>query len=297
MRVTFNSIYREAMSGIEGASARKLDFQRQVATGKRVERASDDPSAISQVIQERAQQASLDQYTQSANSAAARLAIADTALSDVITHLTAAQVAVVSARGSQKTPAEREAAALQLEALRDALLTDVNTQHRGTYVFGGAAGTTRPYTSNGGNVSAYQGSTTEVAVDIERGIEVTIAFNAESFVRGTDADDMFAVINQAITAARNGDQATLSTTNNALERVLERATAMQSRIGAGQRSVEDDLARLSSATRASEARVASLEDTNLAQAISGMQQADQAYQAAIAAMASTSRLSLMDYLK
>lgn len=298
MRVTFSSMYREAMSGLEGAIERRLDLQRQVSTGKRVERASDDPSAMARVIVERGQQAALDQYTQTADSAAARLNVADTALSDAVKHISAAQVALVSARGSQKTAAEREAAALNLEALRDALLADVNTVHRGTYVFGGASGTVQPYTKNGvGVVSAYQAATTEVSVDIERGIEVAVSFNAESFIKGTDADDLFTVLNQAITAARAGDQATLSTANLALDRALDRATGMQSRIGAGQRTVEDDLARLSAAMRGSEARVAALEDANLAEAVSGMQQADQAYQAALAAVGATSRLSLMDYLK
>jgi flagellin-like hook-associated protein FlgL len=44
-------------------------------------------------------------------------------------------------------------------------------------------------------------------------------------------------------------------------------------------------------------RLSALEDTNMAEAITGMAQADVAYRAALGAVNTVTRMSLMDYLR
>jgi flagellin-like hook-associated protein FlgL len=62
------------------------------------------------------------------------------------------------------------------------------------------------------------------------------------------------------------------------------------------RAIEDHSLRLEAAGRASTERVASLEEANMAEAISGLQQAETAYNAALGAAARTTRRSLFDFL-
>ena len=45
MRVTFNAQNRNSTAGLEDSATRLMEFQRQVSTGKRIEKPSDDPSA------------------------------------------------------------------------------------------------------------------------------------------------------------------------------------------------------------------------------------------------------------
>src|SRR5690606_26014758 len=218
------------------------------------------------------------------DSAKSRLLVADTVLSEIVQRLGDAQVSVLAARGSTLTPAQREARALELEALRDALLHAINTSYRGTYLFGGAAATTEPYTKDGaGVVSAYQGSTTEVSVDVAKGIDVAVAFNGEALIKGTDPDDVFVVMERAIDAARTADTDALNQIATELQRAFDRATLLQGRVGASLEAIENDKLRLSEAARASAARISSLEDANLAAAISGMTQAETVYRAALGA--------------
>lgn len=298
MRVTFDAQHREALDNVNRASERLLFYQRQVTSGKRVERPSDDPAAAAAASVERAKLAETDQYTATNDSAKARLLVTDTVLSDVIQQITSAQVAVTAARGSTLTPAQREAKAQELEVLRDAVLQDLNTKFRGTYVFGGASATVQPYTkNNAGVVSAYQGSTVEVSVDIDNSLEVPVAFNGEALARGSGPDDLFTVFDQAITAARAGDTNALSTAATALQQAFDRATTVQSRVGAGLRSVEDGQLRLAEATRSTQSRLSTLEEVNRASAITNMTQAEVVYQAALAATGRLQQLSLMDYLR
>lgn len=298
MRVTFQAAHREAAAAINKAAERLMEYQRQVSTQKRVEKPGDDPSAAAAATVERAKLANVDRYTEAGNSAQARLTVADSALTDLIQQITSAQTTVLASRGTQVTQTQRNAYALELEGLRDAMLRDVNTQFRGQYIFGGATGTTQPYTRDGaGVVSSYQASTAEVSVDVHEEHEVQTAFNGEALTRGSDPDDLFVVMDRAITAARTGDEAALGTAMEDLQRALERATTFQSRIGAALRTIQDDRNRLSEAARAAKAQISMLEDANMAEAISNMTEAETVYRAALGSTAQLHNLSLMDYLK
>src|SRR5690606_37820875 len=237
--------HRQATASINKTTERLMEFQRQVSTNKRVERPSDDPSAASAAAVERARVAGTDRYIASGNSATSRLSVADTALSDLINQITAAQTTALAARGSHVTQTQRDAYALDLEALRDAMLRDVNTQFRGQYIFGGATATVAPYTKDAsGVVSAYQGSTLEVGVDVDEEHVVQIAYNGEALVKGSDPDDLFVVMDRAINAVRNADGPALDAAMADLERALERATVMQSRVGTALRTIDEDQTRL-----------------------------------------------------
>lgn len=297
MRVIFNTSQRDTLADLFQAADRLRTFQRQVSTGKRLHRPSDDPSAMATTIQERSALAAVDQYTATADSARSRLTVVDTVLSDVVSQLSAAQVALLAGRGSTRTAAEREAAAQQLEALRDNLLRDLNTSYRGTFVFGGAAATVQPYSKDGsGVVSAYQGSTVEVSVDVNRQHAVAVAFDGDALAKGADPDDVFVVMANAIAAVRAGDEAAISNAVTALESAFARATTLQSRVGTALAAIDDQRLQLSESARASEARVSALEDANMAAAISSMAEAETTYRAALGAAAQLNRLSLMDYL-
>jgi flagellar hook-associated protein 3 FlgL len=297
MRVTFDTFNRNSQAAIERATERLMEMQRQVATGKRVEKGSDDPSSASDAIVERGHLAATDVYIAAGSSANSRLMVVDSTLSDLVQQVNAAQVAVAGARGSTVTPAQREARALELEGLKDAIVRDLNASFEGTYLFAGVASTTAPYTQTNNVVSAYQGSTQEMSVGIDNGIDVAVALNGDAMARGSDANDVFAEIDNAIAAARNGDAAGLDTAAAALQRVFDRVTVAQSRVGTSLKFIDDAKGRLGEASRSATARITSLEDADMAAAISGMTQAETVYKAALGAAAQNSRPSLMDYLK
>jgi flagellar hook-associated protein 3 FlgL len=297
MRVTFDALNRSSAAAIETATERLAEMQRQVATGKRVEKGSDDPSAAAAAVVERGHLAATDVYVAAGDSANSRLMVADTVLSDVVSQISAAQVSVTAARGSTVTPAQRDVRAKELEGIRDAILRDLNTTFEGSYIFGGVASTTAPYSKANNVVSAYQGSTQEMSVGIDSGMDVAVALNGESVARGSDVDDIFVELDRAIAAARSGDETGLGAASSALQRAFDRTTQTQSRVGTSLKFIDDAKTRLGEAQRSSKARLTSLVDANMAEAISGMTQAETVYKAALGAAAQNSRPSLMDYLR
>jgi flagellar hook-associated protein 3 FlgL len=275
-----------------------MDFQRQVSTGKRIEKPSDDPSATLGSIGEHNETAAIDQYKRTTDTVSSRLAVVDTVLSDLITQLEAAQVASASARGSSKTQVQRDAAANTLEGIRDTIFSDMTTAFNGSYLFSGSNSTVAPYTRPAsGPVSAYAGSTNEMLVDVDQQRAVKITFNGQAIAQGSDAQDIFVEFDNLIAAVRAGDEAGIDAGMNALQRMFDRVSTAQGRVGADLRTIDEQKLRLDELKRSSAKRIAALEDTNMAQAISEMAQADAAYRAALGAASTVTKQSLMDYLR
>jgi flagellar hook-associated protein 3 FlgL len=298
MRTTFNAMYREASAGIESAQQRLAEFQRQVSTGKRIEKPSDDPSAAAAAIGEHAEIANVEQYSRSATSVGSRLTVVDTVLSDIIEKITAASTTMLSARGTNQTPVQRESAAKTLEGIRETLFENLNTSFQGTYVFGGAETSTPPFVKDAsGVVQPYAGSTAEVKVDIDSNRSVRVSMDGGTLVQTGTTDDVFAVMDDAIAAARSGDNVVLGDAITKLDAVMRRVTTAQSHVGADMNTVDDQKLRLGQMKLAATTRLDKVEGANLAEAITKMTQAQNAYEAALGAVSKVTSVSLMDYLR
>jgi flagellar hook-associated protein 3 FlgL len=297
MRMTAATVYRDATAAMEQASERLVEFQKQVETGKRITKPSDDPDGMAAAISVRAEVAGIEQYQRTTDSVNSRLMVLDTALSDMVDRLTAAQATVVAAQGSNRSPVQLEAAAQTLEGIKQALVSDLNTSFNGAHLFAGAASTNPPFTITGTTVSAYQGSTSEVTVDLDPTRTATIGFDGSAISKGSAGSDVFTVLDQAIAAARAGDNAGLSQAMTGLNAAFDRVSMAQMKNGANLSAIEALQGQLSDRRLAGKARVSKIEDADLAQAVTGMSQADAAYRASLATTTKITQLSLMDYLK
>ncbi len=298
MRVTFGTGYNIAMADLERAATELARAQQQVASGKRVNTPSDDPSAAAATVRERAEIAALDQYDRTADSATSRIRVIDTVLSDMIVAVTSALAAGSAARGSTQTDAQREATAGSLEGLRDALLSDINSSFGGTYLFGGTASLSQPYVKNAdGTVSAYQGDHTALRVDVDRNSSVQVTYDGQAVLQGSDSEDLFATMQALIDAVRANDQDGVASGLAGLERAFDRLVGVQSGVGANLNALEQQTARLGELRQATVERLSNDEDANMAEAITRMSQADTVYQAALGAIATRTKLSLLDYLR
>ena len=98
LRVTQGIIYANALHNIRAVTSRNLATSNQVATGKRVQKPSHDPSAAASAVSERAQLADAERYSRTGDSVYSRMTVIDTVMSDMILKLTSAQSAVAGAR-------------------------------------------------------------------------------------------------------------------------------------------------------------------------------------------------------
>lgn len=296
-RVTINTMFRNSLRDIQNTAEAFARAQQQVSSGKRLQRASDDPSSASTGMRERAEIRAVDRYREANDSVDARLRVTDTVLSDIITSITTAQTKAAAGRTTVLTPQQREAIALEIDGAKQAIFTAVNTSYRGTFLFAGADNATAPYTKAGAVISGYQGDATVVEVDVSRTSTAAVTVDGGGVLQGTAARDLFQTLDALATAVRSGDMAGIDGGLTELDQGFARVTSAQSRVGATLSALPSEKARLDELRRASDTRRSQAEEVSLAEAISEMTRAQQAQQAAIAAAGNSQKSSLMDYLR
>jgi flagellar hook-associated protein 3 FlgL len=297
MRVIFSTSFDDGTRAISRAAEMLNEAQRQVSTGLRIGRPSEDPLGTAAAVGEHAEIDRLDAYKGAGDAASYRLGLADTVMTDVVSQLTSAQTTALSARGSSATQAQRDAAANELLAIRDALMGDINTTFQGAYLFSGSNVTVAPYAVSGGAISAYQGDSNPTSFDVGSNRPVASTFDGGAIFQGSDSTHVLDTLTAIAAAVSAGDAAAIDSGVQALNRAFDRATAAQARIGNDLRTVDDTRAIVSAAHVGATTRLSSIEDADLAEASSRLSQAETAYRAALSAMSTLGRISLMDYLK
>jgi flagellin-like hook-associated protein FlgL len=165
------------------------------------------------------------------------------------------------------------------------------------YLFSGSQTDVPPYASAGAGFSAYQGNSASQAIDIGAPRSVAITFDGSRIFQWSDTTHLLDAITSLAAAVSSGDATGIAAGADALSRAFDRATAAQSEVGNGLRALDDNRTELNAAKTQSMTRIGAVENADLADAASRMTEAQTAYRAALAAMATSGQLSLMDYLK
>jgi flagellar hook-associated protein 3 FlgL len=295
MRVTFSQI-QGSLDAINLAAAQFARAQQQVASGKRTQRPSDDPMATERAIQDTAELSTIDAYSQSSDSAGARLSVVDGALSSMTDILTSALATASGGHGSTVDQVSRDTSGTKLEGLRDALAGALNTKIRGIYVFGGSDAQTQPYANTSGTW-VYSGDASEVSIDSAPNRSVSLSLDGQAIAKGSDSVDVLNMMGALAVAVKAGDSPGVTAGIDALERAFTRVIRAQSHVGTDESSVVDGQAQIASLRLAAMQRLAGDQNVNMAEAITEMSRAQTAYQAALGAVGTASKLSLLDYLR
>jgi flagellar hook-associated protein 3 FlgL len=294
MRVTFN-VLRDGLEAIQTAASNYARAQWKVSSGRQMQAPSDDPAAAQRIVVERSEVATIDAYTRTSDTASGRLTALDSVLGDIVDKLTQATTAATSARGTTATQATRDAAAMALAGARDAIAGDINTIYGGAHLFSGSNVDVPAYV-NGGGTWTYQGNNQAVMVDADRDRSVVSTLDGQAILKGGDATDVLSSLDTLIAAVTAGNSAAIGTGIDALGRAFTRAVQAQSQIGSDEASVADGQSRLSTLRLAAMTRLSKDQDANLANAMTDMSQAQTAYEAALGAVGTASRRSLLDYI-
>lgn len=268
-----------------------------VALGKSVNLPSDDPTASAQLVQNQIATANVDQYTQNVSSASSQVEAASSALSNVVNLLNKA-----ISDGTQGANGTTSASALQSLAqdaqdVLTSVVSQANSSYQGSYLFGGTATTTTPFTPNGGSPTGYQynGNTDQnsIAVGDNQSIKVNlpgsqIFTNASANVLGS--------LNQLVTALQGGNATQIATATSAVTSALNYVSQQQEFYGNADAQLNSQTTFLQQETVSLTSQQNTLSGVNLAQAATNLSQAQTDNSAALAAAAKVLPNTLLNYL-
>jgi flagellar hook-associated protein 3 FlgL len=142
----------------------------QVSSGRRVNQLSDDPAASANIVLNHNQSSKDDQFLQNIATLQPRFQVADSSLSDVVTALTRALSLGTEGANGTLNNADRQAVAQEVQGIQSQVVSLANASYQGTYLFGGTAVGSQPFTlDTTTGVVTYNGNTNVTTVQTSDG--------------------------------------------------------------------------------------------------------------------------------
>jgi flagellar hook-associated protein 3 FlgL len=291
-RITQRLMVQHSLVSMQSGLNRLATSQEKLSTGRNINRPSDSPTGTNDAMRLRAALAVGDQQARNAQDGMSWLDHADSTLRSMMDSVRRARDLVVqgASTGSAGQDA-REALANELAQIRTGLIDQANTQHLGRPLFGGTTSGKLAYAADG----TYVGDANQVNRTVGDG--VTVAVNTTgpaAFSAG--GDDLFTVIDDAVTALRS-DPGAVSGTLDRIDAVSDRMRTALADVGSRYNRVEAANNALVARALDNKASLSDVEDVDMAQAIMDVQVREVAYQSALGATARVLQPSLMDFLR
>jgi flagellar hook-associated protein 3 FlgL len=269
----------------------------QLATGKRVNVPSDDPSAAAADVQNQALQSETDQYLQNTSSLEGLLQTADSTLSSVVTSLNQAISLGVQGSNGTLSPSDQQSIAQQVQGIQSEILQLANTSYQGTYIFAGTA-TTAPFTLDSTQPDGvrYNGNTDVNSVQIAEGRSIQVNV-AGSQVFQNSGGDVFGALQQLVTALQSGNTTNIGTATTQLSTALNALSQQRVFYGNAVNQLQSNQSALQEEQVNLQTQENNLVGADMAQAATNLSQAQTVYNATLAALAQVIPQNLLDYLK
>ncbi|MBN1958819.1 MAG: flagellar hook-associated protein FlgL [Desulfuromonadales bacterium] len=148
MRATSNTTYRSLQAFLDRTSEKMQTLQLAAATGKKLNRPSDDPTAISPVLSARTQIQASDRYIETIESGLDRIDGMDGYMDSIENTLVRIKEISIATVNGSLSQADLETYADEVHQLRQALIDDANSQIDGKYLFAGFEEKTKPFELN-----------------------------------------------------------------------------------------------------------------------------------------------------
>ena len=269
----------------------------QVATGKSVTVPSDNPAASADMVQNSIETAQVDQYTRNINSLLGSVQSADSVLSSVVSSLTQAVSLGTEGANGTTNGSDMQAIASQVQSILASVVSLANTAYQGSFLFGGTANSSTPYTADPASPSGYtyngNNNANLVAVGDQASVQVGLP---GSQVFSNSGTNVLQSLSKLVSALESGNSSSIETATNGVTSALNYVSQQQtfyanaeSQLNARETYLQRETVNLTSQAN-------SLVGVDMAQAATNLSQAETDNSAALAAVAKVLPNTLLNYL-
>ncbi len=309
MQISTNFLFDRASKQMGSLQNDLAKSQAQISAQKQVMSPSDAPDQNSVITRLKSVLSHNEGYTKALESVQARLESESTTLSSASDVLVRIKELAIQASNGTQGKTSRAAIATEMKGLRDQLLSLANsTDTTGNYIFSGSKVNTPAFASDPNGAVSYQGDQTRMSVAV--GDQRNIALNrpgTNAFVRVVRSDGaggntgvgFFQAIDDLIAGVRATDGTggpALSRGLNEMDDLHRGVVLAQAESGTDMKVVEQQNAVLDDTQLTLKTALASVEDLDMAAAITLMQKQLLSLEAAQSSFAKVSQLSLFKYI-
>ena len=190
MRVTERQQVDALVTALQNIRTNIFDRTEQIASGKRVNRPSDDPAAAERINQFRNVLRTTERRLATVNEGVGRLNLSDSVLDRAGNSIQRAQELAIRMRNDTNTEVERRNAAQEVQQLIEGLAGIGNTELNGRFIFAGSQTQTAPYVPGSVTAAAHTGNAGGASIATVVGTPAALQPDGYQirFTTGTDFD-------------------------------------------------------------------------------------------------------------
>ncbi len=298
MRVADISLSQAITTQLSQQEASIANLEEQVSSGKSLNQPSDNPAAVTQVLQLSSEASQLTSWQANSQTATSWLGMGNNALNSTLSDMQSARTLLLQAlnEGTQSATTY-QAIASQLQGINANLLDTANTQYEGRPIFAGTSASLQAYDTAGNYLGNADSPTVIVGPGSGAGEPVNLSVPGPS-VFGTGGANVFATLSTVIGQLGSGAPSAtqLNTALSALDANISTAEQASAALGNASDAVTSTSAALTTQLTAVQAGQSSLEDVNIATVTTQLDSEMTNYQAAMWAASQAIPETLVKFL-
>ena len=299
-RMSSAQLQNAGLRAITDAQTQLATLQQQVATGKKLQSASDDPNAAVQLLELRSELTLMQTHQENMTLVDAALSQEEAVISSVNDALNRARELSIQGRNEILSQSDRDAIATEVDGLKEQLLSLANsTNFNGESIFAGSRTDTPAYSEDG----VYQGDDLVREINIARAVTIKLGHTGgDVFERGEGEANVFQLLDNLAETLRLGAGETdvrldiMQTNAAALDESIDQLAALRTSIGTRMTLLDSQLALNDGLNFELTKTMSNLEDLDMPSAISELNLKMVTLQAAQQTFVKTQSMSLFDYL-
>jgi flagellar hook-associated protein 3 FlgL len=271
-------------------------YEDQLATGKKINKPSDDPVVAMKGMYYRSNLTEVEQYKRNLSELYLWMENSEAGIDQANSALQRTRELVIQGQNDTNSPSDREAIAREIEQLKHSLAATANTQVSGRYIFHGTD-VTKPTVIQEDPVKVaenlYDKEINNYQVEVSRGVFMKANVNPGNVFN----QEMFDTLQKIEDELKSGDPKGLDTLLDDLDTVLTTLSAERSELGARYNRLEMVETRLGQQEVLATRVLSDNEDADIERVIMDLKSQESVHRAALSVGARIIQPTLMDFLR
>ena len=302
IRTSSTTQSRQALLDLERTQERLALNQERLASGKRITRPGDDPTAAALILDFGNSIQSNAQFLKQADSAVSFLKSSEDAVATALNETTRLQELAQQGLTSSNAGTGRAAMAQEVDAIRTNLLALANIREQGKYLFAGTQTQTVPFVDSAPPAGpiTYAGDSRLISLDVTASTSVTTNIPGNTAFFGAGGQGSSTDLFKAVTDLRNGlnsnNPALIQSAATNLKAIMDNLNQVQADLGGRQAGLQDLKDTLSGFNVTLQGLQNTQQDTDYAKVATEFSRDQIVQSATLSSLAKTTKVNLFDYL-
>jgi len=297
MRITNNMMSQSILSNLHSAQGNIYQLQNQLSSGLKISKPSDDPASVQNILRMNNNTSSVTQWTKASTDAVNYMTSEDSAMGSISDMLQKVNELALEGANGTMSQDDRAGVADEVDQINTQMQMVANTKVGTNYIFSGTATDKELIPSSG----ASEANGNPVLFQVGDNVSIDVSVNGQTLY-GDSTTGIVATLNSLSAHLRDTTSTSDVVTDNINNDIaninsnLDNVVDMRADLGARTNRMTAVGSQLDSTATNLQQNLSTLEDTDMAKAITDLTNQQNTYQAALSVGAKIIQPSLVDYI-